>query len=203
MLAIHRLHAPDATVAIYTAGLLAAQTVFNLIWGWLADRNGHKLVLTMGIGIMALDAIIALLIPSAMLFTVVFVLLGAGQSAYTLSRLAIVLEFAPSERRPTYVGLASLALAPLALIGPLLGGVLIDRVRFGPTFVGFAIAGVVSTLLLVVRVREPRSQRAGRGGMVAADTALANTEYTEGRVLEIAMAKTIHGTDKDGGDPSN
>ncbi|MCL4543070.1 MAG: MFS transporter [Chloroflexi bacterium] len=159
--ALRRLHAPDATVALYTAALLASQTVFNLIWGWLADRHGHKLVLACGIATLGIATVIALLIPTATLFAVVFALLGAGQSAYTLSRLAIVLEFSSHDRRPTYVGLASLALAPLALIGPLAGGAIIDRLGFGVTFTGYAVAGVFALSILVWKVREPRSAAAG------------------------------------------
>jgi MFS family permease len=156
VIAINRLHAGDNEVGWYTASLLAASTGFNLLWGWLADRSGHKVVLIAGVLTMLLAMPLALALPSPASYALVFVLLGAANSAAALSRLAIMLEFAPEQQRPTYVGLASVANAPLALAGPLLGGAIADRAGFAPAFVLYGLAGVVALWLLLTRVREPR-----------------------------------------------
>lgn len=158
VVAIARLHIGDFEVGWYTAVLLAASTVFNLLWGWLADRHGHKLVLIAGMGGMLLAMPLALVLPSALPYALVFVLLGAANSASSLSRLAIMLEFAPEEQRPTYVGLASVAGAPLALFGPLVGGVIADRAGYLPAFALFWAAGLVALWLLIAKVREPRAE---------------------------------------------
>lgn len=156
IVAISRLHAGDNEVGWYTAALLAASTAFNLLWGWLADRHGHKVVLLAGVTSMLLAMPLSLLLPTPAAYVLVFVLLGASTSAGAISRLAIMLEFAPEEQRPTYVGLASVANAPLALIGPLLGGAIADRAGYPPAFAIFWLAGVVGLWLLATRVKEPR-----------------------------------------------
>lgn len=156
IVAIKRLHAGDNAVGWYTAALLAASTVFNLLWGWLADRRGHKVVLIAGVTSLLLAMPFALLLPNPQTYGLIFVLLGASNSANSLSRLAIMLEFAPEEHRPTYVGLASVANAPLALVGPLLRGVIADRSGYAPAFAIYFLAGIVTLWLLIARVREPR-----------------------------------------------
>ncbi|HEV7214085.1 MAG TPA: MFS transporter, partial [Chloroflexota bacterium] len=158
IVAISRLHAGDNDVGWYTAALLASATVFNLLWGSLADRHGHKVVLIAGVTSMLLAMPLSLLLPTPITYVLVFVLLGASTSAGSISRLAIMLEFAPEEQRPTYVGLASVANAPLALVGPLLGGAIADSAGFAPAFVIFGLASVLALWLLVARVREPRQQ---------------------------------------------
>jgi MFS family permease len=160
IVAIGRLHAGDNEVGWYTAALLASATVFNLLWGWLADRHGHKVTLIAGIVSMLSAMPASLLLPSPATYVLVFVLLGSSNSAGSISRLAIMLEFATEEHRPTYVGLASVANAPLALVGPLLGGAIADRAGFAPAFAIFMVAGLVGLWLLATRVREPRGEDA-------------------------------------------
>lgn len=156
VVAIARLGASDRDIAWFNAVFLAAQTVLNLLGGWLADRYGHKLVLMAGMAAMVLAIPAALLVPNVGVFAVVFVLLGAANTANSLSRFSIMLEFAPADQRPTYVGLASVAGAPLALLGPLLGGAVADRAGYAPAFAIFFVAGLIALWLLSFRVREPR-----------------------------------------------
>ena len=159
VVAIARLGTTDQDAGWFTAVLLAAQTVFNLAWGWLSDRQGHKVVLVAGQAALLVAMPLALLLPTAASYALVFAMYGAATSASSLSRLAIMLEFAPEHARPTYVGLASVAGAPLAFAGPLVGGWLADRFGYAPPFALFWLAGVVAIYLLVRRVREPREGR--------------------------------------------
>ena len=48
MAAVRRWSVPDSTAGFYTLALLAGQTVGNLLFGFLADRFGHKLSLEVG-----------------------------------------------------------------------------------------------------------------------------------------------------------
>ncbi len=156
VVAIGRLGIGDREAGWYTAVLLTAQTAINLLWGHLADRRGHKVVLIGGAVAIELAIPAALLLPNAASYALVFALLGAAASANALSRFAIMLEFAPEDRRPTYVGLASVAGAPMALTGPLLGGWLADHAGFPAAFAVFWVAGLVALWILARRVREPR-----------------------------------------------
>jgi MFS family permease len=102
---------------------------------------------------------VALIAPSLFWYGLVFILFAAALSANNLSRLAIMLEFAPADSRPTYVGLASVAAAPTAFIGPLFGGWLADHFGFPIPFAMFWVACVFGLAVLIRRVQEPRNVR--------------------------------------------
>ncbi len=61
--AIQRWHVPDSTAGLYTVALLAGQTAANLVFGFLADRRGHKLSLELGTVAGVLGFLIAWLAP--------------------------------------------------------------------------------------------------------------------------------------------
>jgi hypothetical protein len=63
----------------------------------------------------------ALLAPSLGAFGLVFVLYGVQGAAINVSNLNVLLEFSPTpEARPTYIGLGTTAMAPMAFAAPLL-----------------------------------------------------------------------------------
>jgi hypothetical protein len=73
----------------------------------------------------------------------------------------MLLEFAPvPQEQPTYIGLGTTSMAPIAFGAPLLAGLLADARGFGAVFVIAAAAGAAALGLLVTRVRDPRHLRA-------------------------------------------
>jgi predicted MFS family arabinose efflux permease len=81
-------------------------------------------------------------------------------AAIHLSARTILLEFTDDpDERPTYIGLANSALAPLSFAGPLAAGVVADRLGFVTVFVVAAVFGLVALALLLSHVREPRQTR--------------------------------------------
>ena len=63
---------------------------------------------------------------------------------------------APSEQ-PTYVGLGTTLVAPIAFAAPLAAGLLADAFGFLAVFFVAAVAVGVAVALLVARVRDPRA----------------------------------------------
>ena len=155
--ALRAWEAPAAQAGVFTALMLLGQSAGTLTLGWVADHAGHRLVLLTGMaaGIGATTA--ALVAPSLGAFGVVFVLYGVQSAAINVSNLNVLLEFSPTaEARPTYIGLGTTAMAPMAFGAPLLGGLLADALGFRAMFVvalAFALAGLV---LLAALVRDPR-----------------------------------------------
>lgn len=159
--ALRTWEAPAWRVGVFTAFLFAGQIGGNVVFGWLADRAGHRLILVGGAAATAAADLIALSAGSLEVSGGVFALLGVLQAANNVSSLSILLEFAPTvEERPTYVGLGNTSSAPVALAAPLAAGLLADTLGFRPVFVvaaGFALAALA---LLAGGVRDPRA-RAG------------------------------------------
>lgn len=155
--ALRTWQAAEWQVGVFTTLFLAGQVLGNLALGWLADRAGHRLVLVLGVGALAAGNLVALQGGSPEALGPVFVLSGIHMAAIHVSARTILLELAAAEAdRPTYIGLANTALAPLNFVAPLAAGLAADRLGFSAVFALAALFGAVGVALLLLRVREPR-----------------------------------------------
>ena len=149
--------APAAQVGVFTTLLFVGQMAGNAVFGWLADRRGHLLVITMGLAATAAGNLVAVAAPTLGVFGVVFVMLGTQIAAMNVSTLNVLLEFAPVlEEQPTYIGLGTTLMAPIAFGAPLAAGLMADAFGFASVFVVAAVAATVALGLLLTRVRDPR-----------------------------------------------
>ncbi len=155
--ALRRLDAPAWQVGVFTTVLFAGQVVGNLVFGWVADRAGHRVVIMAGVAATVGANGVALASSSLETFRLAFALAGLQFAAMNVSNLNVLLEFAPApEERPTYVGVGNTLAAPFAFASPLLAGLLADAFGFAAVF---ALAGIASALalgVLAAQVRDPR-----------------------------------------------
>ena len=159
--ALRVLGAPAWRVGVFTTLLLGGQVAGNLVFGWTADRFGHRLVLATGTAAMACASLVALAAGSADLLLLAFFLDGVYEAALAVSGLNILLELAPAAReRPTYVGLGRTAVAPIAFAAPLVAGLLADALGFASVFAIGSGFSLIALALLVIRVRDPRQAAA-------------------------------------------
>lgn len=151
---------PAAQVGVFTGLLIAGQMAGNLAFGWLADRVGHRLVILAGIGAALAASVAALAAPTLASYGVVFVLTGLQVASVNVSNLNVLLEFAPTpEERPTYVGLGTTLLAPVAFAAPIAAGVLVDAIGVRAMFTLAAIGAALALAVLTTCVRDPRHAR--------------------------------------------
>jgi MFS family permease len=153
--ALRTWHVPDSAVAGYTAALMIGQAVSNLGTGFLADRHGHKLPLELAATASLVAYLTAWLMPSAGWYYAVFFLIGAGLGAINVSGILIVMEFAPSAQRPTYMGLANTISGLATMAGPLLATWL-TGIGFPVLFVLTAALNLAALVTLRWGVQEPR-----------------------------------------------
>ena len=104
------------------------------------------LELATGIGIVALIA--ALFVPSPVWYIGVFMLVGISYAGYQLAGFTLVMAFSSEAERPTYIGLANTALAPVGALGPLLIAQLAAMAGYGSLFIVTASIGIVGLGLL-------------------------------------------------------
>lgn len=119
--AVQRWQVLDSTVGVYTAALLVGQTLGNLVFGFLADRFGHKLSLELSALASALAFALAWLAPVPGWYYAVFVLLGINLGARLVSGLLMAMEFSAPQRRPTYIGMSNTSYGVISVVAPLLG----------------------------------------------------------------------------------
>ena len=161
--ALRAWDAPAAQVGVFTTLLFVGQMVGNTVLGWLADRHGHRLVIILGLGATLAGNLMAITAPTLGAFGAVFVMMGIQIAAMNVSNLSVMLEFAPApSEQPTYVGLGTTLVAPIAFGAPLAAGLLADALGFLAVFVVAAIAVSVALGLLIARVRDPRAMVAPR-----------------------------------------
>jgi hypothetical protein len=91
---------------------------------------------------------VALLATSAVWLLASFALLGVVQSANLLTRVTGPIEYAPVERRPSYVALAFGVVGPFAALAPLLGGQVVVLLGYGWLFGLSAAVALASVLVL-------------------------------------------------------
>src|SRR3989441_7106804 len=97
--------------------------VGNAVLDWLADRRGHRLVMILGFGATLAGNVVAIAAPTLGVFGAVFVMMGIQIAAMNVSNLNVMLEFAPApSEQPTYVGLGTTLVAPIAFGAPLAAG---------------------------------------------------------------------------------
>lgn len=153
---VRHLNVDEATVGVMTGVLGLAVTLATPMFGWLGDRFSHRLAYALGMLLAGLSALIALIAPSGAWFYLVFALIGMANGALWTSPMTLNVEFCSASERPYYIGLASTLVAPASLLVPLIGGLLADSAGIPVTFVLAIIGAVITALVLVFVVREPR-----------------------------------------------
>ncbi len=156
--ATQRWHLPDSQAGRFTASMLIGQAACNLLFGTLADRRGHKLVLEISTLLSTLSVGLTLLAPDPAWFHLVFALNGASFAGFYLSGMMITFEFATPDMRPTYIGLNNTAPGIASAVSPMVAGWLASQLGYPGLFaIAFAI-GLVGLGGLHWAVHEPRQR---------------------------------------------
>ena len=154
--AIQKWDLPDSQAGQFTIAMLVGQALANLIFGWLADKKGNKLILEICVLTPALSVGVAALAPSPFWFFVVFALTGISAAGFMLAGIMIVFEFCQPEIRPTYIGLNNTFNGIFAIIMPFIGGWLIRDFGYPTMFTVTFVLLLIGLALLRFWVREPR-----------------------------------------------
>ena len=142
--------APPSQVGVFTTLMTLGQMGANVVLGWLAVRHGHRLVIITGLVATLAGNVIALAAPTLGVFGAVFVLMGVHLAA-------MLLEFAPAPaEQPTYIGLGTTLMAPIAFGAPLAAGLLADALSYSAVFGVATVAAVIAIGVMIARVRDPR-----------------------------------------------
>jgi len=153
-------------VGIYLMGTTLASFASNLLWGRISDRRGAKLLIVLANSLGLLIPLTALsIVPLANLwpgrnelasglFALVFVLSGGAKSGVMIGNLNFLLEIAPADSRPLYIGFTNTIMG-IALLTTSVGGLIVDLVGFTALF-SLALAFYALALLSTLRLQEPR-----------------------------------------------
>ena len=145
---IEDLHAQVNDVVWVTSAYLLAYAVPVLITGRLGDRFGPKNLYLLGLTVFTLSSLWCGLTGSVATLIVARVFQGLGASMITPQTMAIITRIFPAARRGRAMALWGATAGVATLVGPILGGVLVDALGWQWIFfinlpvgvVGFALA---------------------------------------------------------------
>lgn len=160
LFAISRFGATDATVAGFTAVVMGVRALSFLLTGWMGDRWGNKVTLSLSAAAGIAAAVAALLAPSLGWMYAVFALNELATQGWAVCAMNYVLELCPPERSSTYTAVFNLCTGPLRVLLPLAGGGLIEYAGYPSMFAAAVIGGIASAAILHLRLPEPRRQPA-------------------------------------------
>jgi len=147
----------DVRLIGFLTGLLLFTEVFmNPFLGWLGDRRGHLLTLQIGIVATIASVLLAMGAQGVAWFFPIFILAGIANVAAWTVPLSMTLEFGSESQRPAYIGLSNTLVAPATFIAPILAGLLIDNVSYELAFLLSGAAGILTLLVLLIGVKDPR-----------------------------------------------
>ncbi len=153
--ALARFHSTGSTVGAFTVTLLAAQAIGNFGLGALSDRWGHKYVLVLSGFLGAMSLALAVFAPSELWFYPIFVLGGISLGGYQLSGFTMVMSFASTEMRPTYIATANTFYAPISAVSPIMAGWMAGMFGYSGLFAVLAGLGLLGVGLMHYRVHLP------------------------------------------------
>jgi DHA1 family multidrug resistance protein-like MFS transporter len=168
---IQSLGVPDPKGAALWAGLvMAASMAINSpmtpVWGALADRFGQKLILLRALVALTVSNLAAGLVGDVGQLMTVRLITSFFTGLVPLS-YAIIASSAPQARMAESVARLQTVTIVASSLGPLIGGILVDRVGVRPGYffaTGLCVAGFLLVLLSFQNPERPLSQAAKEGG---------------------------------------
>jgi len=154
------IHLTGGTLGLLSLAFLGADTASNLVWGYLGDKTGFRLVLLFSIVAWIAATVLLMEVHAVGAIFFSFFGLGAAQAGYMMAAQTMILEFGAREDLPMRIAVSATAESITATLGPLIGGKMADVFGYSIVFgasLGFLAAAL---LILLVAVREPRTRLA-------------------------------------------
>lgn len=145
---------------IVTVYLLTISVCLPLMGG-IGDMRGKRSVHNLGYFVFMLGSLLCALAPNLSVLIGFRVLQGVGASMYQANNMALVVSLFPPERRGRALGTVSTFVAAGALIGPSLGGVILQWASWRLNF--WLLAGAALGAWLLAQRLIPRDRPVGGG----------------------------------------
>lgn len=124
--------------------------------GMLADRSGRKRLMVLGTAILSVTSFLNANAANFGLFLLYRTLEGVGSAMWITSRQALLADILKPHERGRIMGYFQAFMLIGSATGPTIGGIVATIWDLRAPFYFYAVAGVVSLILTVIGVREPK-----------------------------------------------
>src|SRR3954467_13768409 len=87
------VHMTGALLGALSFAFIGADAISNLVWGYLGDKTGFRLVLLFSLIAWAASTVLLIGVHEPWAIFLAFFGLGAGQAGYNMSARTMILEF--------------------------------------------------------------------------------------------------------------
>ena len=141
---VKSIGAADSQLGIVMGSFAIGLLMFRPQAGKMADRQGRKIVLLIGMSAAAIAPVCHLLTHSIPLLMLIRAFHGISIAAFTTAYSSLVVDIAPPENRGELIGYMSLVNPIGMALGPAIGGYLQELTSAAPVFVLSSILGMIS-----------------------------------------------------------
>lgn len=152
-------------LAVLSLAYMGADTISNLVWGYMADRQGFRSTFVISTALNIVGVAALLVCNSIELFAIAFFLFGAGQSGFQMATSNLVLEYGHPHDVPMRMALSNTAEGAMGALAPLLGAGLVLVWGYPVAIWATVITMTVAMIVIVAKVDEPRHR--GPGGIIS------------------------------------
>ncbi len=160
LFARHSIELTGSNIGLLSLAYLGADTVTNLLWGYLGDKGGFRSTFVIALVLWIGSTFFLMSVHDATWIAVAFFGLGAAQSGYQMSSQTMVLEFGLRDDMAMRLAFSATAEGLMSAIGPLAGGVIATLLGYTTLFGTSITFEVLALVVLLLLVKEPRLRRA-------------------------------------------
>lgn len=172
-------------------GYLLSLAALILVAGAISDQFGRLAVLRMGLGVFAVSSVLCAVAPTGWVLIVARCLQGVGAAFLVPSSLAMINARFSGAAQARAIGTWTAWTGTAFVIGPPLGGVLVDALSWRWIF-GINLVPVVVTLCLARKLRVAESSAGGKaGGRIDVIGAALNAAALTGTVYALIEGQRL------------
>jgi MFS family permease len=157
--ASHTMALTGANLGLLSVAYLGADTVSNILWGYLGDKSGFRSTFLIAMALWVGATLMLLVGHTPALVFLAFFGLGAAQSGYNMSSQTMVLEFGLREDMAMRLAFSATAEGLMLALGPLVGGVIAALAGYSTLFIISMVFEAAALAIIFLLVEEPRTRK--------------------------------------------
>ena len=156
--AIDKFDLSPGSLGTFTMVILLTQSAFGFVWGWLGDRYGFKIIYVIEGVLFVAMGLLALTATQAWSFFIIAFAIGGVYAAFATGDSNMVFEIAAPDQTSRFIGISNSFVAPVLVIAPLIGGLIVDGFSHQLLFSTVLIIGILSSIVAFLYLPNPREQ---------------------------------------------